>query len=489
MCRAQPTHDPPAVDPHGDCAVKSALETLNPTRVKMTVEVPYEELKPSLDAAYKTIGQQIQVPGFRKGKVPARIIDQRVGRGAVLQEAVNEALPKFYGQAVDENDVRPLGQPEVDVTEVPAEEGQELKFTAEVDIRPEITLPDYAGHHRRGRRRRRERRGRRRAASPRCAQRFGTLKGVDRPAQDGDFVSIDLTATIDGEEIDTVTGVSYEVGSKNMLDGIDEALVGMTAGETKAFTAPLAGGDHEGRDADCVVTVQSVKERELPDARRRLRPAGLGVRHPRRAARRRRQAGRAGQALRAGRPGPRPHPRAAAGLGRRARARRHRRGRGPLPPRGREPARGRRAPRRGLREHPQGPEDPAPPRRDRREGGDHGRAARAHRVHRHVGAAVRHGPQRVRPGDRPAGPGARHGRRGRAPQGAGPRARAGVGRRHQRATSVDLDAIVAEGAERPRRDLGRRRGPTRTVVEPWPTHEAARGRWPRHRAGQEKAPA
>ena len=147
-------------------AVKSALETLNPTRVKLTVEVPFEELKPSLDAAYKTIGSQISVPGFRKGKVPARIIDQRVGRGAVLQEAVNEALPRFYGQAVEENKVRPLGQPEVDVTDVPAEDGQELKFTVEVDVRPELELPDYAGADRRGRQRRRrgDRRGRAGAA-------------------------------------------------------------------------------------------------------------------------------------------------------------------------------------------------------------------------------------------------------------------------------------------------------------------------------------
>jgi trigger factor len=230
----------------------------------MTVEVPYDELKPSLDAAYKTIGQQIQVPGFRRGKVPSRIIDQRVGRGAVLQEAVNEALPQFYGQAVDENKVRPLGQPEVDVTEVPAEEGQDLKFTAEVDVRPDIALPDYSGitvevdavsatdddvDQR----------------ITELRQRFGTLKGVDRPAQDGDFVSLDLSATIDGEEIDTVKGVSYEVGSNNMLEGIDEALVGMSGGETKEFQAPLAGGDHEGQLADCVVTVQSVKERELPE--------------------------------------------------------------------------------------------------------------------------------------------------------------------------------------------------------------------------------
>ena len=244
--------------------MKSAVETLNPTRVKLTVEVPFEELKPSLDAAYATIGSQIQVPGFRKGKVPSRIIDQRVGRGAVLQEAVNEALPQFYGQAVEENNVRPIGQPEVDVTEVPAEEGQELKFTVEVDVRPEVTLPedfstitvevDEA------------------KASDEdveerlvaLQERFGTLKGVERAVEDGDFVSIDLRATIGDEEIDSVTGISYEVGSKNMLEGLDEALVGMEAGETKNFTAPLAGGDREGEDAEVTVTVQSVKVRELP---------------------------------------------------------------------------------------------------------------------------------------------------------------------------------------------------------------------------------
>ncbi|OLP55528.1 trigger factor, partial [Salmonella enterica subsp. enterica serovar Javiana] len=188
--------------------MKSAVETLNPTRVKLTVEVPFEELKPSLDAAYATIGSQIQVPGFRKGKVPSRIIDQRVGRGAVLQEAVNEALPQFYGQAVEENKVRPIGQPEVDVTEVPAEDGQELKFTVEVDVRPEVELPadfsaitvevDEA------------------KASPEdveerliaLQERFGTLKGVERVVETGDFVSIDLEASIGDEEIDSVKGIS-----------------------------------------------------------------------------------------------------------------------------------------------------------------------------------------------------------------------------------------------------------------------------------------
>ncbi len=244
--------------------MKSAVQTLNPTRVKLTVEVPFDELGPSLDAAYKTIGAQVQIPGFRRGKVPARIIDQRVGRGAVIEEAVNDALPKFYSQAVDESKIRPLGQPEVDVTGVPdPAAGGELTFTVEVDVRPEITLPDYASlavdvddvvvadadveNEITGLR-----------------QRFGTLVGVERAAVEGDFVSIDLAAEIDGEQIDAVTGVSYEIGSENMLDGLDDALVGMSAGDTKEFGAPLAGGDREGQTADVTVTVGSVKERELP---------------------------------------------------------------------------------------------------------------------------------------------------------------------------------------------------------------------------------
>jgi len=256
------------ISPHDlECrAVKSAVETLNPTRVKLTVEVPFAELKPSLDAAYKTIGSQINVPGFRAGKVPARIIDQRVGRGAVLQEAVNEALPRFYGQAIEENKIRPLGQPEVDVTEVPAEDGQDLKFTIEVDIRPEVVLPDYDGiavevdvvdaeaaaadvEER----------------MTALRQRFGTLTTVDRVAATGDFVAIDLTATIGDEEIDTAKGISYELGTGNMIDGLDAALVGMAVEETKTFSAPLAGGEHEGKDAEVTVTVQSVKERVLPE--------------------------------------------------------------------------------------------------------------------------------------------------------------------------------------------------------------------------------
>jgi trigger factor len=246
--------------------VKSAVETLNPTRVKLTVEVPYDELKPSLDAAYKTIGSQVTVPGFRKGKVPPRVIDQRFGRGAVIEEAVNEALPKFYLQAVEESEVKPLGQPTVDVTGVPdAQSGGELTFTAEVDVRPEFELPDLEGVE---------------VVVPDAAvtdedvdgrleslrERFGSLVTVERPAQDGDFLSIDITASIEGEEIDSVKGVSYQVGSGEMLEGMDDVLPGLSAGETTSYNAPLAGGDRAGEDSLVSITVQSVKERELPEA-------------------------------------------------------------------------------------------------------------------------------------------------------------------------------------------------------------------------------
>jgi trigger factor len=243
--------------------VKSELETLNPTRVKLTVEVPFEELKPSLDAAYRKIGSQVTIPGFRKGRVPPRVIDQRFGRGTVLEEAVNEALPRFYGEAVEANDVKVLGQPEVDVTEF--EDGQHLRFTAEVDVRPEFDLPEYDGlevtvddaevtdadvdEQLDGLR-----------------ERFATLTGVDRAAADGDFVSIDLSAVVAGEAVDDLTakGLSYQVGQGSLLDGLDDAITGLSAGQSADFTTALVGGDHAGQEATVTVTAVSVKERDLP---------------------------------------------------------------------------------------------------------------------------------------------------------------------------------------------------------------------------------
>lgn len=244
--------------------MKSTVENLSPTRVRLAVEVPFDALKPSLDNAYKAIAQQVRVPGFRPGKVPARVIDQRVGRGTVLQEAVNEVLPRLYGEAAREHELNVLGQPEIDITNL--DDGESLSFTAEVDIRPELTLPDLDGI----------------AVSVDDAEvtdadvdeqleelrkRFGTLKGVDRPAEDGDYVSLDLTSTVDGEEVEggSATGRSYVVGSDDFVDGLDDAITGKAGGDTVTLTAPLRHGDHAGTDAEVTATIKSVKVQELPE--------------------------------------------------------------------------------------------------------------------------------------------------------------------------------------------------------------------------------
>jgi trigger factor len=240
--------------------VKSSVEQLDPTRVKISVEVPYAELKPSVDEAYKTIGAQVTVPGFRKGKVPARIIDQRIGRPAVIQEAVNNGLDDFYRNAVEEHDLKPMGQPEVEISEVPGLDGTEdgdLGFTVEVDVRPEIELPAYdsitievdpievtdADVD---------------AELEQLRTRFGTLISVDRPAAKDDFVTLDLVATIDDEEIDTASDISYQVGAGTMLEGMDEALDGLSAGETTTFETTFAGGEHAGEQGTVKITLSAL---------------------------------------------------------------------------------------------------------------------------------------------------------------------------------------------------------------------------------------
>ncbi|MCW2756470.1 MAG: trigger factor [Nocardioidaceae bacterium] len=244
--------------------MKSVVETLEPTRAKLTVEVPFAELQPSLDAAYQRIAKQINIPGFRKGKVPPPVIDRQVGRGAVLDEAINEALPKLYVQALQDNDLVPLAQPEIDITRL--EDNEALEFTAEVIVRPTIKLPSYD------------------AVTANVEdfpvtdqdveeqvqvlrERFATLSDVERAAADGDFVTIDLAATKDGEPVEggDLTGYSYQVGKGDMLPGIDEVLVGMTVGDERTFQSALLGGDLEGQDVDVAVTVTAVKEQELPE--------------------------------------------------------------------------------------------------------------------------------------------------------------------------------------------------------------------------------
>jgi trigger factor len=240
--------------------VKSTAENLSPTRIRLSVEVPFEELKASLDAAYKKIGAQIRVPGFRPGKVPARIVDQRVGRAAVLEEAVNEVVPRKYMDAAREHELKALGQPDIEVTKL--EDNDALSFTAEVDVRPEIVLPDLDGI----------------AVTvddvevtesdvdeqlAALRDRFGSLKGVDRPVRSGDYVSVDLVASSDGTEIEagSAKGMSYEVGSGDLVDGLDDAIVGAGAGDTVTFSAKLRPGE----DADISATINSVKEKELPE--------------------------------------------------------------------------------------------------------------------------------------------------------------------------------------------------------------------------------
>ena len=247
--------------------VTSNVDKVSPTRVKLTVNVTPDELKPSLDHAYKHIAEQINIPGFRKGKVPPAIVDQRVGRPEVLNHAVGDAIDTFYRQAVEENELRVLGRAEADVAELPnlKDFSGDLVLTFEVDVRPEFDLPEYDGLE----------------LTVDAVDvtdeeieeelqnlrtRFGTLVTVDRPATTGDFVQIDLVATIGEEEVDTASGVSYELGSGDLIEGIDEALESLTADESTTFDSKLLGGDHEGETAQIAVTVTAVKERELPDA-------------------------------------------------------------------------------------------------------------------------------------------------------------------------------------------------------------------------------
>ncbi len=243
--------------------MKSAVENLSPTRVKLSIEVPFEELAPFIDGAYKSLAEQINIPGFRKGKVPNVMIDQRVGRRAVLNEAVNDGLNTFMSNALRENKISIIGRPEINAIDY--DEKKPLTFTAEVDIRPNLTLPNFSEM----------------TitvddvvvADQEVAEqvdalraRFGTLSTVEKAVENGDFVTIDLVATINGKEVEggVASDISYEVGTNRMVDGLDEALAGLTAGESKKFETKLVGQkDDEKGEVD--VTVKAVKHRDLPE--------------------------------------------------------------------------------------------------------------------------------------------------------------------------------------------------------------------------------
>ena len=244
--------------------MKTDLESLSPTRVKLTVELLFDELQPSFDKAYASIAKQVSVPGFRKGKVPARVIEQRFGRGAVLEEAINDAVPKAYEDALREKEIVPVGRPEVDVTEI--EDGEKVTFTAEVDIRPEFELPDYKAitvevdaaeasdadidEH-----------------IDNLRTRFASLKDVDRACADGDVLLVDISGSTDsGDDVDDLSGsaMSYEMGTDGMLPGFDDAVRGASAGETRTFPFTPSNGDWAGVPLTVTATVTAVRERELP---------------------------------------------------------------------------------------------------------------------------------------------------------------------------------------------------------------------------------
>jgi trigger factor len=244
--------------------VKSTVEKLSPTRVRINVEVPFAEWEGDFDAALKQMAKQVRLPGFRPGKVPVKLLEARIDKDAMLDQVVGEAVPSKYSEAVTTADVRPLGQPEIEITKKVY--GEDLEFTAEVDVRPEIELPDLEGL--------------KFAVDPievtdeevdaelqSLRARFGTLTGVERAAENGDFVSIDLSATADGEDVPEAKteGLSHEIGSGQLIEGLDEAITGLKGGESRVFTTTLAAGEHAAQEAQVTVTVKSVKERELPE--------------------------------------------------------------------------------------------------------------------------------------------------------------------------------------------------------------------------------
>ena len=221
--------------------MKSAVETVSPTRAKLTVEVPFEELQPSLDAAYKKIAQQINIPGFRRGKVPPMVIDRQVGRAAVLDEAVNEVLPQKYVEALEENSLTPVAQPEIEVTKF--EDNDVLEFTAEVDVRPEITLPDYTG----------------------LSAQVDDIELSDAEVTEQVEALRERFATLRDVERAEVSGMSYRVGRGGMIDGLDEALVGLEPGGEATFESELVGGDLVGTKVEVAVSISQVQEQDLPE--------------------------------------------------------------------------------------------------------------------------------------------------------------------------------------------------------------------------------
>lgn len=243
--------------------MKTTVDKLSDTRVKLTVNVPFAELDQEIDQAYAAIAQQVSIPGFRKGKAPRQLIDARFGRGPILEQVVNDMLPSRYEQAVKENDLKVIGQPDVDISKI--EDKDFVEFTAEVDIRPEFEVPDFSKISVTVPALKADEEDVDKALEE-LAERFGELKDTKRKMKTGDYAIIDITAEIDGEKIEDASteGLSYRIGDDDLIKGLDTALRGMKTGEDNEFTSTIQSGEHKDEEATIKVHVQQSKERKLP---------------------------------------------------------------------------------------------------------------------------------------------------------------------------------------------------------------------------------
>jgi len=239
--------------------VESTLEALEGNKIKLSVQVASDDVDKAVDAAARKLAREVRLPGFRPGKVPRKVLEARMGHGALRQEALRESLPDFYAEAVREHEVDVIAPPEIDITE--GQEGGDLKFDAVVEVRPHVQIPGYGGLQ--------VTLDRPEATDEevdrqvdRLRANSATLEEVSRPARDGDVLTIDLSMTAGSDEPNTLTDVSYTLGSGEFgIEELDTQLQGARIGDIIKFTANPA----EGRYVSIQVLVKAVKAQVLPD--------------------------------------------------------------------------------------------------------------------------------------------------------------------------------------------------------------------------------
>jgi trigger factor len=248
--------------------VKTSVTELPESRVRVDAEVPAEEVERRLQQAARALGREMRVPGFRKGKVPPPVVIRRLGREVVLDEALRSSLGSWYVDAIDRAGIVPVGEPELDVGDLPAE-GEPLKFSLEIGVRPRATLGDYKGLEV-GRREPHVDDAAIDAELERMRDRFATLDTVERAAADGDHIVIDYVGSIDGEPFEggEARDQLLELGSGRLIPGFEEQLVGASAGDERTIEVTFPDdypNDLGGKEAQFAATVKEVKAKRLPE--------------------------------------------------------------------------------------------------------------------------------------------------------------------------------------------------------------------------------